>query len=64
MCVCAVLCAVPICLGHSHKKLRSFSRSKREAGQPRDVAAAAAQCCVLFYLQPTMWGLFRIQRVC
>lgn len=56
--VCAVLCTVPICLGHSHKKLRSFSCYKREAGQPGDVAAAAAQCWFYFIPYPQCGDYF------
>lgn len=56
--VCAVLCTVPICLGHSHKKLRSFSRFEREAGQPGDVAAAAAQCWFYFIPYPQCGDYF------
>lgn len=57
VCVC-LLCTVPICLGHSHKKLRSFSRFKREAGQPGDVAAAAAQCWFYFIPYPQCGDYF------
>lgn len=57
-CVCAVLCTVPICLGHSHKKQRSFSCFKREAGQPGDVATAAAQCWFYFIPYPQCGDYF------